>query len=287
MSYNFTFCQVIGKKKAVLRHLRPPKPVLFDEMRKEFLDINPFSGDTVLKSVDMTAYFKPYKSKRSFEEISNQIKKLIFQGVLKPGDKLPGENEIARQFNVSRQTIREAMRILEHCGFITIQQGVNGGPFIADTVLNRLANLFIDIFHFKKVSPDELTEARFDIEKVMLSHVIERADDSGLEALKENVRMSKEKIRAHASPFSENITFHRLLARASKNYLYVIVIESIMAIVSDFRSEVEEVEFDRSIKITKYHEDILESIIERNHEKSVELFEKLLEEVRAVMVAGT
>lgn len=237
-----------------------------------------------MQQSEMTTYFKPYKSKRSFEEISNQIKRLIFQGVLKPGDKLPPETEIANQFNVSRQTIREALRILEHCGFITIQQGVSGGPLIVDTILNRLATLFIDMFHFKKVSPNELTEARFDIEKVMLRHVIERADDSDLEALKENVMMAKEKVKTNTSPYVENIAFHKLLARASKNYIYVVVIESIMAVVSDFRSEVEKVDFKRSRKITKYHEDILEAIIEQNLERSVYLFEKLLREVRAVMM---
>lgn len=240
--------------------------------------------DNVLQLPAVTTHFKPYKNKRSFEEISNQIKKLIFKGELKPGDKLPPETEIARQFNVSRQTIRESMRILEHCGFITVQQGVNGGPFIVDTVLSRLATLFIDIFHFKKVSPDELTEARFDIEKVMLSHVIERADDADLQALLKNVLKAKEKIEAHTAPFSENIAFHKLLARASKNYIYVIVIESIMAVVSDFRSDVETVLFERSIRITKYHEDILNAIVERDLERSAALFEDLLGEVRSVMM---
>ena len=232
----------------------------------------------------MMAQFKPYKSKRSFEEISNEIKTHIFRGDLKPGDKLPPETEIAHQFNVSRQTIREAMRILEQCGFITIQQGVNGGPLIVDTILNRLGTLFIDIFHFKKISPNELTEARFDIEKVMLRHVIERADDSDLEGLKENVQKAKEKIKTNNSPFTDNIAFHKLLAGASKNYVYVIVIEAIMAVVSDFHSNLERVNFERSRKITKYHEDILEAIIERNLEKSVDLFEKLLVEVHAVMM---
>jgi GntR family transcriptional repressor for pyruvate dehydrogenase complex len=240
--------------------------------------------NSILQQTEITSYFEPYKSKRSFEEISNQIKRLIFQGVLKPGDKLPPEAKIANQFNVSRQTIREAMRILEHCGFITIQQGVNGGPLIVDTILNRLATFFIDIFHFKKVTPNELTEARFDIEKVMLKHVIERADDSDLEALRENVRTAKEKVKTSTSPFAENIEFHKILARASKNYIYIIVIESIMALVADFRSEVEEVDFKRSRKITKYHEDVVEAIIERNLEWCIYLFEKLLGEVRAVMM---
>jgi GntR family transcriptional regulator, transcriptional repressor for pyruvate dehydrogenase complex len=91
----------------------------------------------------MTTHFKSPKIKRSFNEISSEFKKLIFQGVLKPGDRLPSQIEIARQFNVVRQTVRESMRILEKGGFITIQRGVKGGPFIVDTMLNRLSTLFI------------------------------------------------------------------------------------------------------------------------------------------------
>jgi len=231
----------------------------------------------------MTTHFKPHKIKRSFEKISSEIKKLIFQGVFKPGDKLPSEIEIARQFNVGRQTVRESMRILEQSGFITIQQGVKGGPFIVDTMLNRLSTLFIDISYFKKVSPDELAEARFDIEKAMLRHVIERADDSDLEALKENVVEARNKIKKNTPPFEENTSFHKLLAKASKNYIYVIVIEALMAVLSDFHSGMEKVKLERSRRITKYHEDILLTIMKRNYTKSVDLLDKLLKEVGAVL----
>ena len=231
----------------------------------------------------MLPHFKPYQSKRSFEEISSEIKRLIFQGVFKPGDKLPPETEIARQFKVSRQTIREAMRILEQSGFITIQQGVNGGPFISDTILNRLSTLFIDIFYFKKVPLNDLTEARSDMEKVILRHVIERADDSDIKALKRNVLRAKEKIKNGTPPFEENIAFHKILARASKNYIFAVVMESIMAVVSDFHSKVEKINIERSKKITKYHEQVLDAIIERNYERTVDLFEGLLEEVSAIL----
>ena len=78
--------------------------------------------------------FSPIKSKRTFEEVSGKIKTLIFDGVLKPGDRLPSEIELARQFMVSRQTIREALRILELSGFIKVQKGGSGGPLIKDTI---------------------------------------------------------------------------------------------------------------------------------------------------------
>jgi len=57
--------------------------------------------------------FKPIRGKRTFEEISSEIKRLIFDGVLKPGDKLPSEIELAKMFAVGRQSVREALRLLE------------------------------------------------------------------------------------------------------------------------------------------------------------------------------
>jgi len=96
-----------------------------------------------------------------------------------------------QQFNVSRQTIHEAMRILEHCGFIAIQQGFKVGPFIAHTILNRMAGLLLNAVSFRNVSIGELTKARFDIENVMLRHVIDRANDSGIKSSEKIFRSRK------------------------------------------------------------------------------------------------
>lgn len=68
------------------------------------------------------AIFTPVKSKRTFEEVSSKIKNLIFDGTLKPGDRLPSESELAVQFGVGRQTLREALRILELSGFIFMRK---------------------------------------------------------------------------------------------------------------------------------------------------------------------
>ena len=197
--------------------------------------------------------FHPYKNRRSFEEISNEIKALIFEGVFKPGHKLPSETEIARQFNVSRQTIREAMRILELSGFITIRRGVKGGPVIQDTVEGRISNLFVEGFKFRRISLEELTIARFDIERAMLQHVFKNADTKDIENLKENILKARMKLDNAIIAFEENIDFHKLLARASKNYVYIILVESLMAVVSDFRSRLESVGIERSRRVTIYH----------------------------------
>jgi DNA-binding FadR family transcriptional regulator len=123
-----------------------------------------------------TALFAPLKPKRAFEEISAEIKRMIFSGVLKPGDRLPSESELGSQFGVSRQTIREAVRRLELAGFIAIQKGASGGPLVVDTILNSISDSFLDAFRLKKMTTDELTKARLEIERMVLKNVLHVMD---------------------------------------------------------------------------------------------------------------
>jgi len=217
--------------------------------------------------------FNPIKSKRTFEEISTEIKSLLFKGILKPGDKLPSEIELARQFSVGRQTVREALRILELSGFITIQKGSAGGPIIEDTVFNTISNSFLDAFLMKKITPEELTVARLETEKAMLHYVINNADASDIKSLQDNILQAKKHAEANIQPFKDNIEFHRLLAKASKNQIFVIVVESILAIVADFFSRLEP-EFEVSRRVIGKHEDLLAAIINRDREKAITLLEE-------------
>lgn len=224
--------------------------------------------------------FKPIKAKRTFEEITTEIKGLIFKGVLKSGDKLPSEIELARQFNVGRQTIREALRILELSGFITIKRGASGGPIISNTISDTISNLFLDAIQMKTIAIDELTVARLEIEKVVLNYAIDNADDSDIKRLQENVLKAKRKIESNIQAFSENVEFHILLAKASKNHLFVMVVQSIMAIVADFLSRLEP-DLEKSTQVVEDHEDILNAIIRGKGNESILLLENHLLEVES------
>jgi DNA-binding FadR family transcriptional regulator len=223
--------------------------------------------------------FNPINIKRTFEEVSTEIKKLIFEGTLKPGDRLPSEIGLARQFGVGRQTIREALRLLELSGFIKIQKGVMGGPIIVDTILSALSNSLLDAIQMKKITISELTLARLEIEKVVLSHVIKNADDSDINILEENIHKARKKIDNGIQAFDENVQFHRLLATASKNHVFTIMVESIMVVVADFLSRFEQ-NLEHSSKVISAHEDILNAIIRKNSDEAIASLEKHLLEVR-------
>ena len=220
--------------------------------------------------------YKPIKTKRTFEEISNRIKEFVFKGVLKPGQKLPSEIELAKKFQVGRQSVREALRLLELSGFISIRTGVKGGPIIEDTMLSKMAGMFIDTFKFNRIPITDLTVARQEIEKLILKMVFENADSSDIRDLQKNIEKAKAKQLMGMAAFEENIGFHRLLAKASKNHVFSMVIEPILAIESDFRSKFKIIDIDKSIKFTNYHQEILMAIIDSDYRRAMKILDVLV-----------
>lgn len=216
-----------------------------------------------------TIYFSPINSRRTFEEVSTEIKKLIIEGVFKSGDKLPSEMEIARQFNVGRQTVREALRLLELSGFLKVRKGAGGGSTVTNTILETLSKSFLDAAHMKNMSIAELTVARMGIEKAVISLAVNNATDEDITLIRENIDKASEKVEQGIQAFEENIDFHVLLARASHNSAYTIIVGSIMTVVADYFRVPQMLAISK--KIVSEHKNILDAVMERNERRAVSL----------------
>jgi DNA-binding FadR family transcriptional regulator len=222
--------------------------------------------------------FTPVGRKRIFEDVFEKIKQSILNGHLKPGDKLPSEGQLTHQFNVGRQTIREALRILELSGFISIRKGGKGGPIVENTVLTKISDLLVDAIQLRKVTIKELTVARIEIEKVILNYALDHYDDSDIKNLQDNIFKAKKKIESKIHPFDQNSQFHILLAEATKNHLFVIVLESMMAMLTDIFGRLKP-DLRMANNTLGYHEKILNAIKTRNRVKAITLLEEHLLEV--------
>ena len=233
------------------------------------------SRESYPDTVKTDFFVKPLQQKRAFEEVSREIKRQIFKGFLKLGDRMPSENELANRFNVGRQTIREALRYLELSGFITTSKGGAGGAIIVDTVLNTISNSLLDALQMKKISLNELITTRLEIEKIVLKQVMIHCDDSDIEALKNNVLKARKKIENKRVAFYENVQFHKLLARASKNHLFMVMMETIMTVMADFLSR-RQSNFRLTSKVVSEHEELLNAIIRRDETEIFALLEKHL-----------
>lgn len=225
------------------------------------------------------ALFTPVKNKRTFEKVSSKIKKLVFEGALKPGDKLPSEAELAKQFTVGRQTVREALRILELSGFITVQQGFGGGPIIKDTISTKITDLLLDAFQMEKISVDEFTAARLMVEKGILNYAVDNADDQDVKDLQENLAKAKGLIARKQLATDVNFEFHALLARASKNTVFMILERAINAIHRNLRSR-RSADFKTSKNAVQAHEEMLDAFIKKDREKAINLLEQHILAVR-------
>ncbi len=223
--------------------------------------------------------FKPIQNKRTFDEISSKIKELVFKGLLKPGDKLPSETELARQYGVGRQTVREAFRVLEISGFIAIQKGGNGGAIIEDTILTTITNSFVDAIHMKKLSMDAVNVVRLELERLILKHAAQNADEEDFKNLVANIEETIKKLDRGIHARKENFDFHKLLARATKNHVFVIIMESIMAVLAVFLSR-----YQLDLEVQKYiaeeHQNMLDALKDNEPVKAYNYLEDYLRVVQ-------
>lgn len=180
--------------------------------------------------------FQAVKAARAFEEIAAQIRAELASGRLKVGSRLPAERTLAQQFGVSRNTLREALRSLEHAGLIRLQKGASGGAFICEGSGNAITTSLMDLYHVGTITPDQLTEARIWLESVIVREACRRATPEDIKALQQNVEEAAE--AAKSGDFQRraeiNLDFHRKLAAMTANPIVVIVMDGLLNVLSKF-----------------------------------------------------
>lgn len=193
----------------------------------------PFSK---LASDASTPVFRPIRSQRAFEEIATQIRAQLAEGKLRVGNRLPSERALSEQFGVSRNTLREALRSLEHAGLVRLQKGATGGAFITEASGEAIATGLLDMYHSGTISPAQLTEARIWIESIVVREACQRATAEDLERLRENVRQAEAaNARGDLDERAEvNLEFHRILARMTGNPVVLILMESVLSVLRHF-----------------------------------------------------
>ncbi len=174
--------------------------------------------------------FQPYKGRRAFEDIAEQIKAAILSRKLSSGDRLPSERDLAGQFQVGRVTIREALRTLETMGMIEVRKGSGGGAFVRMADPDVMASMIMDRLQLEGTTHDEFVEARVGIESAIISAVIKHADGEDLNLIRQDIEQSKEILGPeHAEEVvARMIGFHILLGEASHNFPYKMIIRFMM-----------------------------------------------------------
>ena len=168
------------------------------------------------------------------EEVVKQVQEAIFAGLLEPGDRLPPERELAEQLGLSRMSVRLALHTLESTGLVEIRVGSSGGAFIREPNFDPLRETLASMLRSKKASILDLAEARKIVETATAELAAQRATDDDLQALRgvvEAARRSFESGNLNYGPHSVN--FHAALARAAKNHVLDLTVQSFRGLFSD------------------------------------------------------
>jgi GntR family transcriptional regulator, transcriptional repressor for pyruvate dehydrogenase complex len=164
--------------------------------------------------VDM---FKAVSLSRVSQAIVEQVKLLLRQGRLKPGDRLPSERELCERFGVSRVTVREALRVLEAGGLIDIRVGARGGAFVTSPTSQQIGAGLADLLHLSPLTAAQVTEARQVFELGIVPLVVERATDEDIAALRDMVHSQQEAVDRDEYVMSMSADFHIRVAACTHN----------------------------------------------------------------------
>lgn len=164
-----------------------------------------------------TRIFAPIKMHRTFETIIERIVDAIDAQGLGEGDRLPNESEMALLLDVSRPTLRQALRILETSGVLRIKAGQSGGVFVASDViavdvLGR--NIAHEVHHAA-----ELIATRRMLEPIVYHLAAENASVEEIESIAAAIALMEKHVNDQNMVRRTDAMFHRRVAHASGNQI--------------------------------------------------------------------
>ncbi len=205
------------------------------------------------------------------KQISIEIEKAIKKGAFKIGEKIPSEPDLVKTFEVSRNTIREAIQSLIQAGVLESRQG--DGTYVVTTsrfeanILNRLNN--------SKIS--EVHEVRVSLEREIVKLAALRRTQSDVAEIKktlENKNLTKGSFKENSEA---DLAFHLSIAKASHNSIFYDLYKSISEYICTSIEKRLEITHMEEELISQLHIELFEAISSQDSKKAEEVINKIFE----------
>ena len=218
---------------------------------------------------------KPMQKVLVSDEIIEQIKNLILEGKLRPGDQLPSETKMASQMKVGRSTIREALKVLIHLGFIERKNKV---AVISDRIQETVSPHDI-VERFKKQRNIlDMIEFRKIVEPDMASLAAIRADEMDISLLQKDVDSMTEHKDDPEAFLKYDHHFHLHIAQGAKNQILIEVIRGIQDILEKTQGHIIRKSTTISPRSLEFHRNIFNAIKNSKSEQArKQMYEHLLD----------
>lgn len=237
--------------------------------------------------------FTEVKNIQLYDEVVSQVKEEIKKGNLKTGEKLPSEQEMAKMFNVSRSTIREALTILRVEGIVETKKGVGTIILGIDNESNRINENFFnylvkkyDLKNNKKnlfQKALELVKLRKMLEPYIYEELTENCPEELIKELKECLKATRKRMK-EKMPYTVELTeFHYITYKYITNEMlreFMMLGFEIQRLHRDMS-----LYFEDSKELSmQEHEKLYEYIVEGKKEEAKALIENHLEKTERLLL---
>jgi len=157
------------------------------------------------------------------EAIAVKIRALILEGRLGVDERLPGEQELAARFGVSRPTVREALKTLAAQNLIRTRRGATGGSFVnrygLDEAQDQLVSTAIMLMGLSRIPLEAVTEARLTFLTAIAPLACARRTPAQIAAMRDEISVQRAPSTTDEEFCASDVRFHRALANAAGNPL--------------------------------------------------------------------
>ncbi|WP_428033532.1 FadR/GntR family transcriptional regulator [Amphritea sp.] len=215
----------------------------------------------------MSLEIEPVAQRSLPSQIADQIRQAIIDGSLKADDRLPTEGELALRYQVSRPTIREALKRLGAQNLIRSRRGPTGGTFInrpsATDLSDALTSATTLLVGMDAFSIDEIHQTRLLMESNCLQLAAMHITQEQLDELKRELQAQQDKNLTPEQFCAADVRFHRLIAEASGNRLLSFIMFSVIEALQPVSNMVTFRFRERSVVIDQ-HQRILQALEQKN-----------------------
>ena len=215
----------------------------------------------------------PVKSTKIYEMVMEQIKDIVKKGELKSGDKLPSERDLSEKLEVSRASVREALKALQMLGLIEAKHGE--GNFITANFENNLLEPLSIVFLLIGSKSKDIFELRKIIEPETAALAAKNITKEQLIELKEIMNELNDTSDEEKSASLDKM-FHYKIAQASGNPLISTIMFSVSSLIEK-NIEKSKIHSINKNLVKKQHEEIYNALEKNNSEKSSNAVKKHLE----------
>lgn len=211
-----------------------------------------------------TPLLAPIKAHRTFETVIERIVAAIDAHGLQEGDRLPNENEMAQAMEISRPTLRQALRILENVGVIRMKAGQSGGVFISSEMIpveilgHHIAH---EVNHVA-----ELIATRRLLEPLVYHLAAENATEEELVRIGDTITLMETHINHPQMIQRADGMFHRRIAHAAKNRILLQTMTDIYRELTPLRGALTK-SVERARHMIEIHTRLLDAIRARDHQQ--------------------